>query len=136
GIPVSPVDYVSQGGHHLADREFRLLRIAKRDFALDDPRLKLQRRSEIVVDHRYPVTEADRFMASAFSVFQVNHAYFVVNLRRFASLKFLPSKPQQLFRVLDVFEHDEVEPMDRTSPQPPYCQGFRVSDPFLAERLV
>src|SRR5690606_8684824 len=136
GVPVSPVDHVSQGGYHLTDREFRLLRIAKRDFALDDPRLKLQRRVKVVVDHRYPITEADRFMAPAFSLFQVNHAYFVVNLRRFAPLTFLPSKAQQLFRVLDVFEHEGVEPMDRTAPQPPSCQGFRVSDPFLAERLV
>src|SRR5690606_40264016 len=91
GIPVSPVNYVSQGGHHLTDCEFRLLRIAERDFTLDDPRLKLQCGLEIVVDHRYPITEANRFMAPALSVFQVNHAYFVVNLRRFSLLKLFPS---------------------------------------------
>src|SRR5690554_2796548 len=75
-------------------------------------------------------------MAPAFSVFQVNHAYFVVNLRRFAPLKFLPSKPQQLFRVLDVFEHDEVEPMNGSPSEAPNGQGFRVPHPFLAKGFV
>ena len=36
---------------------------------IDDPRLKLQCGLEIIIDHRHPVTKADRFMAPAFSVF-------------------------------------------------------------------